>query len=65
MSSVMVVGALVAGLDGQLGLAAMLLGPPLLALAALFVTRKVDPTLARAVAAQSPKVTGAKSSAVK
>lgn len=65
LSGGMVVGALIAGLHGQLGLAAMLLGPSLLALAALFVTRKVDPTLARAVAAQKPKTVDVTGAAVK
>ncbi|WP_432025233.1 hypothetical protein [Streptomyces sp. 1222.5] len=50
LSAGMLVGAVIVGMDGHVGLASMLSGPSVLALASLFVLRRSDVTQTRAVA---------------
>lgn len=50
LSAGMLVGAVIVGREGQVGLASMLSGPSVIALASLFVLRRSDAVQTRAVA---------------
>ncbi|OEJ53491.1 hypothetical protein [Streptomyces agglomeratus] len=50
LSAAMLAGAVVVGMEGHVGLASMLSGPSVLALASLFVLRRSDNAQTRAVA---------------